>query len=392
MLRILAAIALVAIPLFISQQPAVAQNPYEVWTIDQADAARGGAKLYIYRGEELEGNAYSGTPEVVDLHAAATGVWDGPGVRPHLVLFNSTHSHAIIANVASGHVYVMRAADRRIVTSIKVGVQAHAAYPTPDDKWIIVANQNGKRLARISSDYVNDWYEYDTNHDLNLGALENPNNPDNAPICPVLFPTPSKAYVTVRGGGLYVADISATPIRVVASFPRSQIAPSGCGGIVAGSRVYVNSGAAFVEGAQSSDLYVFDGVRDQLLQHIPYTPIGRDGHGMAMVGRFLWMGHRQSGNITVLDTNTNVNIANFPIGAAPDIMDVSPTGGHVFVAMRGPNNLTGGPPAKGVRPGIQVVRVDLGGASGTPALFVPIGDGAADTPVDPHSVAVRRVW
>lgn len=387
MLRLLAVLALVGIPLLISHHPAVAQNPYEVWTIDQADAARGGAKLYIYRGEELEGTTYSGTPEVVDLHAAATGVWDGPGVRPHLVLFNSTHSHAIIANVASGHVYVMRAADQRIVTSIKVGVQAHAAYPTPDDKWIIVANQNGKRLARISSDYTNDWYEYDTNHDLNLGALENPNNPDNAPICPVLFPTPNKAYVTLRGGGLYVADISATPIRMVASFSRSQVGPAGCGGIVAGSRTYVNSGAP-----GSSDLYVFDSARDQLLQHIPYSPIGQDGHGMAMVGKFLWMAQRQSGNITILDTDTNENVANFPIGVAPDLMGVSPTGGHVFVAMRGPNNLTGGPPAKGVTPGVQVVRVDLGGASGTPTLFVPIGDQSGDSPADTHSLAVRRAW
>lgn len=62
MLRVLAILALVAIPLFIGQQRAVAQNPYEVWTINQADAARGGAKLYIYRGEELEGTRYSGTP------------------------------------------------------------------------------------------------------------------------------------------------------------------------------------------------------------------------------------------------------------------------------------------------------------------------------------------
>lgn len=59
--------------------------------------------------------------------------------------------------------------------------------------------------------------------------------------------------------------------------------------------------------------------------------------------------------------------------------------------VRDPNNLTGGRLAKGQTPGLQVVRVDLGGASGTPSLFVPIGDGAPDTPVDTHSAAVRRV-
>lgn len=55
MLRVLAILAFVAIPLFIGQ----------------ADDARGGAKLYIYRGEELEGTRYSGTPEVVDLGGAS---------------------------------------------------------------------------------------------------------------------------------------------------------------------------------------------------------------------------------------------------------------------------------------------------------------------------------
>ncbi|HEU4797632.1 MAG TPA: hypothetical protein VFT63_01820, partial [bacterium] len=53
---------------------------YEVWVIDQADAARGGAKLYIYDGARLAGGQMP-TPEVIDLNAGATGVGDGPGVR-----------------------------------------------------------------------------------------------------------------------------------------------------------------------------------------------------------------------------------------------------------------------------------------------------------------------
>src|SRR5687768_7376645 len=102
-----------------STQPAKADNHlYEVWAIDQADVARGGAKLYIYQGTQFGPTGYAGTPQVVDLNAAAIGVGDGPGVRPHLLSFNSTHSHAMIANVASGHVYIMRTSDRRVVASI----------------------------------------------------------------------------------------------------------------------------------------------------------------------------------------------------------------------------------------------------------------------------------
>ena len=124
---------------------------YEVWTIDQADAARGGARLYIYDGSRLASGQSS--PEVIDLNAAAAGVGDGPGVRPHMLAFSPGFTHAIISHVASGHVYVLRAADRKVVASIDVGEQAHHAEPSPDGAYILVANQNGKRLARIRADF-----------------------------------------------------------------------------------------------------------------------------------------------------------------------------------------------------------------------------------------------
>src|SRR5712692_11697870 len=112
------ALALAALP---TAAPLAAQSApgYEVWVVDQADAANGGALLYIFRGDQLAGpTPTSATPEVVDLTAAAQGVGDGPGVRPHLLLFNDAHSHGILANVASGHVQFIRAADRRVVGSV----------------------------------------------------------------------------------------------------------------------------------------------------------------------------------------------------------------------------------------------------------------------------------
>lgn len=362
--------------------------PYEVWVIDQADAARGGAKLYIYRGSQLESGQLMGDPEVVDLQAAATDVGDGPGVRSHLLTFNTAQTHALIANVTSGHVYFMRAADRKIVASIDVGEQAHAAYASPDDSFVMVANQNGKKLARIATDFGQDAFRWNPAEDLNLKALEDPGHPDNAPICPIVFTDGGKkAYVTLRGGGLYVVDAASTPMKVLQSYNKDQIAPGGCGGVAVGNKVYVNSGTA-----TSSDLYVFDGTRDVLVRHIPFTPLGKDGHGMTLLGRYLWMGNRASGNIVVVDTatDTNVSILADP-GAAPDIMEVSPNGDYVFVVLRGPNNLTGGPPAKGKTPGFVVYRVDAGGAGGAPALFVPLGDQSADSPNDPHALAVRRL-
>src|SRR5687768_10956662 len=115
-LGIMLGVAMVAglLPAGLTAAPAEQVAPgYELWAVDQADAANGGAKLFIWRGDQLGGATPGGAPEVVDLQAAATGVGDGPGVRPHLLLFNNNHSHGILAAVASGHVLFIRGSDRR---------------------------------------------------------------------------------------------------------------------------------------------------------------------------------------------------------------------------------------------------------------------------------------
>jgi len=359
---------------------------YEVWTIDQADVARGGARLYIYDGQRFE-SGQPGQPEVINLDAGAAGVGDGPGVRPHMLSFTADYRHAIISNVASGHVYVMRTTDRRIIASIDVGEQAHHAEPSADGQWILVANQNGKRFARIRADFAAERFTYNRADDLNLAALENPGTPDNAPVCPLIVG--GKAYVTVRGGGLYIVDYRSTPMRVLRSYTREQVAPAGCGGGMVRDKVYVNSGTA-----ETANLYVFSAASDALMKSMPLTWAGADGHGLLVVGggRYLWMGNRATSTIVVINTERDV-LAGFitGFGTAPDIMALSPSGNHVFVALRGPNNLTGGPSAKGETPGIAVFQVLDGGRSGRRILFVPIGDQSPASSVDPHTIGVRVV-
>jgi DNA-binding beta-propeller fold protein YncE/ketosteroid isomerase-like protein len=378
------AISLLGIPALAAAQSQPQSEPtdFEVWTVDQADAADGGDRLYVFRPG-------SATPaEVVPLAERAAGVGEGAGVRPHLLLFNNAHTHAVLANVASGHVYVIRAADRRIVASIDVGLQAHGAMASPDDRWILVANQNGKRLARIQADFASERFEYQPAADLDLGALEDPAHPDNAPICPVMYVGSSgKAYVTVRGGGMYVVDTLATPMRVVRDYTRDQIAPAGCGGLAVGNRVYVNSGSA-----TSGNLYVLDAATDEILASVPTTTWGTDPHGMVYVGdRYLWIANRGDGdNVLVFDTMNHQVVGTInDVGAAPDLMDLSPNGQSVYVTLRGPSALTGGPSATGQTPGLAILSVENGGATGRRAVFVPIGDQSPASKVDPHGIAVR---
>jgi len=257
---------------------ASAQAPgYELWVVDQANVANGGDILYVYTP-----GAWSEARELVHLSERAAGIGDGPGMRPHLLSWNSTQSHALLANVATGHVYVIRASDRTIVASIDVGEQAHGAVASPDDRWILAANQNGKRLARIRADFANEQFTYEPDADLDLKALEDEGHPDNAPICPVMYiGTGGKAYVTVRGGGLYVVNTMTTPMSVTREYNKDVIGSSGCGGLIgaSGDRVYINSGSA-----AGGSVYALNAATDEIVNSLSTAPFGTDAHGMALVG------------------------------------------------------------------------------------------------------------
>jgi hypothetical protein len=285
-----------------------------------------------------------------------------------------------------------------------VGDQAHGAVPSDDDRIALVANQNGKKLARIRTDYAAERYVHEAEADLDLGALEDAEHPDNAPICPLMFVDGArKAYVTVRGGGMYIVDAGATPMRVLRQYGRSQVAPAGCGGVVLGDKVYINSGAP-----TSSDLYVFDARTDALLKHLPLTPYGTDGHGLALAGggRYLWFANRGNGdNVVVIDTARDEVVNVLPdVGAAPDLMDLSPGalgrfrcepasavmclapgGTRAFVTLRPPNNLTGGPSGSGEGSGVAVMSIAENGRSGSRLFSFPVGTESSDT----HALAVR---
>lgn len=382
MLRTRMVLALIAIVGLVWPSTLSAQT-YEVWSVDQSDADRGGDRLYIFAPPD-----WAAPVEVIELGARARGVGDGAGNRAHLLVFNSTHTHGILANVATGHVYVIRGSDRTIVASIDVGAQAHGAVASPDDRWILVANQGGKRVARIQADFVNERFIYDSTADLNLGALEDEGHPDNSPICPFMYVGASgKAYVTLRGGGMYVIDTLATPMRVIRSYSSNEVSANGCGGLAVGNHVYITSGAL-----TSGHIYVFDAGTDDLLMTVETTRLGTDLHGAVLVSnRYLWAANRGDGdNIVIFDTRRHEIVGTIEgIGAAPDLADISPAGDLVFVTLRGPKALTGGPPAIGETPGIAVVAVEQGGASGRLVAFIPIGSQASDSDSDPHAIAVR---
>ncbi len=401
---------------------------YEVWAIDQSDtAADGGGTLYIYDGAQLtQGEPSLATPEVIDLGVDArqlclsqTGT---APQRPHMAMFNHGNTHAVIAFVATGHVLFMETATREPVGCIDVGVQAHAATPAPDDSYVIVANQNGKLLQRIQTDFINNQFTLDPNATLNLATCVTPGGlpcedaqlrPDNAPICPIIEGTSRFSFVTLRGGGLFVVDNLATPLSIVAEYDRAHVEPNGCGGIEAAGKMFINSGGATSANPLNADLYSFALSDFDSVPNPPNSPTPTvifsytgfvDSHGASLVGsgRVLWVADRAADFIVAVDTVTNQEINRIRIKnastsrPAPDLMDSSPDGKWAFVALRGPNpltgNVTGVDNAKGVSPGVGILKVRANGRTGDFVGIAPISHVVSGVErADPHGLMVRSV-
>ena len=399
---------------------------HEVWVIDQSDTTPdGGGSLYVYQGADLVGTrAARAVPEVVDLGGAARSLClaetGSAPRRPHMLLFNATHSRAVVSFVTTGHVLFLDGASREPVACIDVGAQAHAAFPAPDDSSVVVANQNGKLLQRIATDFDSDSYVLEPSATLDLAACttpsgapcEGPLRPDNAPICPVVDSTSRLTFVTLRGGGLFVVDSTATPMAIVAEYGRDTVHPNGCGGVEAAGKMYVNSGGGTAANPVESDLYAFPLAGFSAVPNPPETPAPTlvfshdsrgfvDSHGATLTGggRYLWVADRAANRIVVVHVGLDrvVNeidlVGRFSSDPAPDLMDVSPSEENVYVSLRGPNPLTGNAPgvdnAAGSTPGLGIVR--NGRAGGALVAVAPISHvGGGVERADPHALRVRR--
>lgn len=412
--------------------PASGNDSYEVWAIDQSNSpglAFGGT-LYIWSGKDLE-RGHTGQPAVpveVDLAGAVssmclaqTGV--NP-VRPHMLAINASQTHAIISFVATGHVVFLDAATRLPVGCVRTSIgaggarQVHFAIPSPDETYVVAANQNGKLFERITTDYSTNTYVLDTAAGIDLANCVTPNGaacqdallrPDNAPICPVIDATSRYSFVTLRGGGLFVVDSSASPMQIVAEYDNATVHPNGCLGAEVPGKMYIDSGGGTAANIYEADLYAFP-VTGFSQANPPNTPTpkvvfsedveGADTHGATLTKqkKYLWVADRGRNFHFVVDTATDEVVNRImltpgpSVDPTPDLLMTSPNGSHVFMSLRGPNPLTADPHVStGSTPGVGVMKVLSGGKGG---FFESI---AAVTNVDEmgleradvHALAIR---
>jgi hypothetical protein len=386
-------------------------SAYEVWLTDQSDTAKeSGGFLHIYDGAALAANPAAAKPAVTidlsgEINTFCEAVTKKPVRRPHMLFFNKDQSHVILSFL-SGHVLFMDAKTRKPEACLSMGKNAHAAWPTPNQKMAIAANIIEKKFTRIWTDYAAHTFSFDPEKDVvNLALLEGGERPDTSPICPITESSSRYAFVTLRGGGLFVFDVTTTPMSLVATLNNNEIHPAGCGGIQVGETMYVNSGGGWPIAPLSYDIYALD------LSTLPKSVSAKlvssrddqfaDSHGMAAVGRYVWSADRAGNNIEIIDTVSNLSVGAIDLvtdgnkDPAPDLLENAPDNQYVFVGLRGPTPLTGNDKthhnAKGTIPGVGVIHVDGGGKVGHykgQATVSNMKDGIETA--DPHGIAIRK--
>jgi hypothetical protein len=401
----------------------------EVWVVDQSNTnglAYGGA-IHIFAVPDLMGEAAATAKPIatIDLAGATAALCmaqtSANPVRPHMLFFNSTHTHGVLSFVASGHVVIFDGATRAPKACIRMSAgaggarQAHAAFLTPDDRHILVANQNGKLLERIDTHYKTNSYIHATAATIDLANCITPNGlscqdptlrPDNAPICPRVGSS-NVAWITLRGGGLLVVDPDQTPMAIIGEYDRATVHPNGCGGTETNGYMWLNSG-----GGTANNLYEFDVYRFPLTGYSasnpPNTPARllmfsddvepRDSHGTTLVGGNVWIFDRGANVAEVFNGASGEHVSTVSLlggpssDPTPDLADVFVSGNRIFVSLRGPLPLSGDPHVStGATPGIGVVQVQQGGARGFLKTVVPISnrDASGIERADAHGIRVR---
>jgi hypothetical protein len=429
----------------------------EVWSIDQSDSAgkNYGGTIYIWDSKDLQQVNKEAVAEKVDLGGAASALClaqtGANPVRPHMLTMNTASTHAIVSFVASGHVLFMNARTRQPITCIRTSVgstgvrQVHQSFPSPDDSYVAVANQNGKLYERINTNYTTNTFVLDHTARIDLATCTTPNGfpcqhadtrPDNAPICPIIESAGVLNFVTLRGGGLFVIDAKSTPMRIVAEYDKGTVHPNGCLGAQVANKMYVDSGGGTAANLYEADLYAFplgpglysehNGVNTPLPKVVFSEDVtGADAHGAALTkqGSYLWVADRGRNLVWVVDTATDAIVntidlapwlnlsgkepvvptaemlqkaghcGHFSPDPTPDLLVLSPEGTHMFLSFRGPNPLSGDPHVStGATPGVGVLKITAGGRDGVFEAIAPMSNKDANgvERADAHAIWVRN--
>ncbi|MCQ8186228.1 hypothetical protein [Parvularcula maris] len=384
------------------------------------------------------------TKEAVGLfRVTGTNVGGGTDVRSvHMSFWDSTGSAVIIANL-NGKVLeridVTRNGSGKIKSltfnkSASLGV-GKGMEITAEATVFRGRNAHGRKMiGEVAGSYDEQAFADLTPNGFckENGCAEGPDSPlggrpNNVIICPI--PSENrKAYITMGGGGLLVANTDATPMAIVGEYDNQVLNGAGCGGGQADGSMFLNAGvSASGAGATWSTftMYKLDDSAFSLSPNLPNSPspelvfadpgntatggnqsgpaantsgqlpgvtTRRDAHGVAVTtdGGYIHNVDRIQNVVEVFDTQTGTRTsydltsangqgsgfgacfeksvrddAGLPVNdPAPDLLERTPDGKYLMIALRGPAPVSVQHSAQGSCPGVGIVELLNGGSSG----------------------------
>jgi hypothetical protein len=472
----------------------ITRGSFEVWLSDQANTVglslssptgTHGGKVRIYDSADLLRPQPINNPIVLDatldLFPNALQATNSHTTRLHGIMPSPDFEYMALNFVSSGHLGIVHGPSKQPVclfrsTGTSTGRQNHMSFWTPNGNHIIVGNQNGRMLERVdvirhtsgavkefvfnassSLDFVGGSgrvtaqpiaVTMDSSNGIgcrvegavpdNQTSLTPANRPKQAPgirplnsvICPIPSSSGKHVFATLGGGGMFVVDVSASPMAIVAEYDLSIMNAAGCGGIETQGYMHMDTGTS---GAGVSEFSVYRfGVDYPLAPNYlpPNSPLpiavwqdpdngkllpgnNRDAHGMVVIDDELHVFDRvrNTGDIfhmhepwNILETHDSYDLTESQacgttLGATtsndptPDLGDASPEGDMIFVALRGPFPLTVSHAAAGSCPGLGIIVRDPITREWRLAHVLPstvLDFSGSINLSDPHAVIVRR--
>lgn len=254
--------------------------------------------------------------------------------------------------------------------------------------------------------------------------------PNNLIICPIVSDS-QKAYITMAGGGLLVADTLATPMQIVGEYNQQVINGAGCGGVETDHLMWLNAGVSASGAGATQSTFTMYTLDDSAFSNLPNpvntptpTVIFKDSGNTATNGHLSGPVANESGQVpdettrrdahSAIETRDNAYVhnvdriqnnvevfnattysrstydltsadglgsgfgpclsksvtddADLPLNdPAPDLMDNTPDGKYLVIALRGPAPVSVKHSAQGSCPGVGVVELP-GQTGGSPRL------------------------
>ncbi len=464
---------------------------YEIWMSDQGNTQgititnpKGsyGGKVRIYNSKDLEKNPPINNPLVLDvgtdLFPMAQQTTGDNVNRIHGIIPAPDYKYVTLNFVASGHLGIVDSQTKNPIclfrtTQTSTGRQNHMSFVSPDGSKILLANQSGKMLERVDVAKDNEGkvisfqYNADASLDLVGGTgriLSQPIavdvNPyddisctktgvvldgqstitpngiskqaanirfDNTVICPIISDNSQHAYTTLGGGGMFVIDINAKPMQIVAEYDVNVVRSAGCGGHSVNGSMFLNTGTP---APNNSEFTVYQFTQDYLSVpefNLPNQPLpiavwadldngkilpgnNRDAHGMVVTfDKYLHQFDRVRNNVEVFRVDKkleyqgsyslkNSGVCKSTLNAVteddptPDLATKNLKDKRIYVALRGTLPQSVAHAAVGSCPGLGIIDVKnkkAGRLTHVLPTFIESGDNKNNLS-DPHAVILVK--